>query len=131
MSKKSLGVGLTVAAVMVAGAIGAASGSAAPTAGAAVALTSCDISGKERDLGASYVTSLKVASVSCAKGEKTIKAYHACRKAKGGGVCGNPGKGWSCKEGKRVGVPDVQYSATVKCRKGASKRVKSRYTQNT
>ncbi len=130
MSKKSLGAVLVACAVMLTGVVGLGSGSAAPAARAAVTLTPCDISGKERSLGASYVTSLKVAGVTCAKGEKTIKAYHRCRKAKGGGVCGNPGKGWNCKEGKRSGVPDVQYSATVKCRKGASKRVKSRYTQN-
>jgi hypothetical protein len=130
MSKKTLSVGLLAVAVMLTGVIGVGSAGAAPTASASVTLTPCNISGKEKSLGASYVTSLKVAGVSCAKGERTIKAYHRCRKARGGAVCGSPGKGWSCKEGKRATVPGVQYNATVKCRKGASKRVKSRYTQN-
>ena len=40
--------------------------------------------------------------------------------------------GFKCKDGKRTGVPNVQYNATAKCHKvsNASKRVKSRYTQN-
>jgi hypothetical protein len=129
MSKKITGVAV-IAALALSGVIGAGSGAASPGAQSAVSLTTCDISGKQTSLGASYVTSLKVASLSCAKGEKTIKAYHACRKANGGAVCESPGKGFSCKEGPRSGVPDVQYSATVKCRKGDSKRVKSRYTEN-
>ena len=130
MSKKITGLGGLALALLLTGVIGVGSGSAETSAQAAVSLTSCNISGKQKSLGASYVTSLKVAGVTCAKGETTIKAYHACRKAKGGGVCGSPGGGFSCKEGKRAKVPGVQYSATVKCRKGASKRVKSSYTQN-
>ena len=129
MSKKITGAGCLAAALLLSGVIGVGSGSADPSAQSAVTLTPCNISGKQKSLGASYVTSLKVAGVTCTKGENTIKAYHACRKAKGGGVCGSPGGGFSCKEGKRAKVPGVQYSATVKCRKGA-KRVKSSYTQN-
>jgi len=95
----------------------------------------CDISGKQQNLGASYVTSLKVQGVSCTKGEKVIKAYHQCRHQAGGpaGTCGATLLGFKCKEGKRTGVPNVQYNATAKCHKvsNASKRVKSRYTQNT
>jgi hypothetical protein len=129
MSTKTLGVGLLSAAVLLTGVIGASGAGAAPGASAAVSLSPCNISGKQQNLGASYVTSLKVASVSCAKGEKIVKLYHACRKENGGDVCGNPGKGFRCKEGKRQEVPGVQYNATMKCRKGA-KRVKSSYTQN-
>lgn len=129
MSKKTLGVGLASAAVLLTGTIGAGASAAAPDASASQALTACDISGKEKSLGASYVTSVKVAGVSCAKGIKVVKAYHACRKQKGG-VCGSPGLGFSCKEGKRQEVPGVQYSTTMKCRKGDAKRVKSSYTQN-
>jgi hypothetical protein len=130
MSKKTLGVGLLSAAVMLTGVLGIGSGAASPQAQTSgVTLTPCDISGKERSLGASYVTSIKVAGVTCTKGENVVRAYHACRKDKGGAVCGSPGLGFKCKEGKRAKVPDVQYSATMKCRKG-SKRVKSSYTQN-
>jgi len=129
MSKKILGVGSLAVAILLTGVIGLGSSSADPAAQSAVDLSSCDISGKEKSLGASYVTSLKVAGVTCAKGENLVKAYHSCRKDNGG-KCANPGLGFSCKEGKRQSVPGVQYSATVKCRKGA-KRVKSSYTQNT
>src|SRR5262245_30498097 len=44
----------------------------------------CDISGKQQQLGASYVTSLKVQGVSCAKAEKLIRGYHRCRHDSGG-----------------------------------------------
>ncbi len=107
---------------------------AAPVAHTA-SFSPCDINGKQQDLGASYVTSLKVQGVSCAKGEKVIKAYHQCRHQSGGpaGTCGDTLLGFKCKDGKRQGVPNVQYNATAKCHKvsNASKRVKSRYTQNT
>lgn len=132
MSKKTLGVGLLSVAILLTGAVGAAgagASGAAPSASASRALTACNISGKEKSLGASYVTSVKVEGVSCAKGIKLVKLYHQCRKDKGG-VCGSPGLGFSCKEGKRQEVPGVQYSTTMKCRKGGSKRVKSSYTQN-
>ncbi|MDP9188135.1 MAG: hypothetical protein M3O25_02670 [Actinomycetota bacterium] len=131
MSNKILGAGSLAVAILLVGVLGVGSGSADPGARASVSFTPCDISGKQTSLGASYVTSLKVDGVTCAKGETTIKAYHRCRKANGGAVCTSPGKGFKCKEGKRVGVPGVQYSATVKCKKGSKKRVKSAYTQNT
>jgi hypothetical protein len=129
MSKRIVSVGLLSGAVLLSGAIGLGSGAAAPQAQSAVDLTACDIDGKQKSLGASYVTSLKVAGVSCAKGENLVRRYHACRKDKGGAVCGSPGLGFRCKEGKRQKVPGVQYSSTMKCRKG-EKRVKSSYTQN-
>jgi hypothetical protein len=97
--------------------------------------TPCDINGQQQDLGASYVTSLKVQGVSCAKAKKVIKAYHQCRHQSGGpaGNCDHKVLGFSCKDGRRTGVPNVQYNATAKCRKvsNPSKRVKSSYTQNT
>ena len=119
---------------------GIATGLLAPTSGAspvahASSFTPCDISGKQQQLGASYVTSLQVQGVSCTKGERVIKAYHRCRHRNGGaaGTCGATLFGFKCKDGKRTGVPNVQYNATAKCHKvsNPSKRVKSRYTQNT
>jgi hypothetical protein len=108
--------------------------SAAPAPHAA-GFTPCDISGKQQQLGASYVTSLKVQGVSCTKGEKVIRAYHRCRHQSGGaaGTCGSTLLGFKCKDGARTGVPNVQYNATAKCHKvsNPSKRVKSSYTQNT
>ena len=125
--------GVALASVLGAGLL-AQTGGASPTAHKA-SFTPCNISGKQQQLGASYVTSLKVQGVSCAKGEKVIKAYHQCRHQNGGaaGTCGGTLLGFKCKDGKRTGVPNVQYNATAKCHKvsNASKRVKSRYTQNT
>src|SRR5215212_6601565 len=131
MSRKHFGVA-AIAAVALVSAIAVGSGSAAPTAQKA-AFTACNIDGKQKRLGASYVTSLKVQGVSCAKGEKVVKAYHQCRHANGAdGSCGHAVLGFTCKDGKRVGVPDVQYNATAKCRKlsNDAKRIKSTYTQN-
>ncbi len=109
------------------------SGSAAPIAHTA-GFSPCNIDGKQQNLGASYVTSLKVQGVGCTKGEKVITAYHQCRHQSGGpaGTCASTLLGFKCKDGKRTGVPNVQYNATAKCHKvsNASKRVKSRYTQN-
>jgi hypothetical protein len=90
---------------------------------------SCDISGQERDLGASYVTSVKAKNTSCGKALKVVQAYHKCRKDNGGrdGRCGGV-KGYKCSE-KRESAPS-QYNAKAKCTKG-SKKVVQTYTQNT
>jgi len=133
MPRTLIGATLVLVALL-AGAALAAGGSAAPSAHAA-SFAPCDISGKQQDLGASYVTSLKVQGVTCTKAEKVIKAYHQCRHANGGpaGNCSSTVVGFKCKDGKRTGVPDVQYNATAKCHKvtNSAKRVKSSYTQNT
>jgi hypothetical protein len=130
--RKSLTGALALAGLIVA--VLAPTGGAAPVAHKAV-FSPCDIDGKQQQLGASYVTSLKVQGVSCTKGEKLIKAYHQCRHQAGGaaGTCSATLLGFKCKDGARNGVPNVQYNATAKCHKvsNASKRVKSRYTQNT
>ena len=124
--------GILAAAGLLA-ALVAPTGNAAPIAHTA-SFSPCDISGQQQNLGASYVTSLKVQGVSCTKGEKVITAYHECRHQNGGpaGTCGSTLLGFKCKDGERTGVPNVQYNATAKCHKvsNASKRVKSRYTQN-
>jgi hypothetical protein len=109
-------------------------GAASPVARAA-SFSPCDISGKQQNLGASYVTSLKVQGVGCSKAERVITAYHQCRHASGGpaGNCSKTVLGFKCKDGKRTGVPNVQYDATAKCHKASdpTKRIKSAYTQNT
>jgi hypothetical protein len=132
MSKKVLGTAAACAAAALVMTAAVGSGAASPAAKSA-SFDACNISGKQKKLGASYVTSLKVEGVSCAKGEKVIKAYHQCRKQNGpAGRCGGSVLGFSCKDGKRATVPDVQYNATAKCRKNSNdnKRVKSSYTQN-
>jgi hypothetical protein len=97
----------------------------------AAALSPCDINGKQQNLGASYVTSIEVAKVSCGEAEKVVVAYHRCRLANGGagGTCTTSVAGFTCTEGSRQSVPGVQFNATADCRKGGSE-IKSTYTQN-
>lgn len=127
-------IAATIAAAILLAVAFAQSGGASPVARAA-SFSACDISGQQQDLGASYVTWLKVQGVSCTKAEKVIRAYHRCRHQSGGpaGNCTDTILGFSCKDGKRTGVPNVQYDATAKCRKASNpaKRIKSTYTQNT
>jgi hypothetical protein len=88
----------------------------------------CDISGQERKLGATYVTSLKAKHVKCGKAKAFVKAYHACRHQHGkAGKCPSL-QGYSCTE-KRVTSP-VQYDSTATCTNGA-KKITQHYTQNT
>jgi hypothetical protein len=86
----------------------------------AAALNHCNINGKQRNLGASYVTSIDVATVSCDQAERVVVAYHRCRRANGGagGTCNTAVIGFTCSEGPRQEVPGVQYYATVDCHKG-------------
>ena len=101
------------------------------TSTAATSLTSCDINGKQQELGASYVTSIEVAKVSCGQAEKVVAAYHRCRLQSGGagGTCETAVEGFECTEGARQSVPGVQFNATADCRKGDAE-IKSTYTQN-
>jgi hypothetical protein len=131
--KKRLAAGTLAFAALLC-ALLAAGGAAEPVATAA-SFSPCDITGKQRNLGASYVTSVKVQGVSCTKAEKVVAAYHRCRHQNGGpaGNCTGTVLGFKCKDGSRTGVPDVQYNATAKCRQASdsAKRIKSSYTQNT
>jgi hypothetical protein len=97
----------------------------------AAALSNCNINGKQRNLGASYVTSIEVAKVSCGQAEKVVTAYHHCRQQNGGagGTCDTAVMGFTCTEGPRQSVPGVQFNATADCRKGDAE-IKSSYTQN-
>jgi hypothetical protein len=119
-------IALCLAAVAGCGGGGDSSGSTSTAA-----LTSCDINGKQQDLGASYVTSIDVAKVSCGQAEKVVTAYHRCRQQNGGagGTCNSAVIGFTCTEGQRQSVPGVQFNATADCRKGDAE-IKSSYTQN-
>jgi hypothetical protein len=110
---------------------GCGGGGSSESSTSAAALTRCDINGKQQNLGASYVTSIDVATVTCGQAEKVVVAYHHCREANGGagGTCKSAVVGFTCTEGSRQSVPGVQYNATVDCRKGGAE-IKSTYTQN-
>lgn len=91
---------------------------------------SCNIDGRQTELGASYVTSVQKKGVSCRKAIRVVKAFHKCRQENGGsdGRCKGRVKGFKCEE-DREGVPNIQYNSEVTCRDG-DKRVWQTYTQN-
>ncbi len=124
---KRLSLLIVLGAALIAGCGGGGSSDTTSTA----ALSSCDINGKQQDLGASYVTSIEVGKVSCGQAEKVVLAYHHCRLANGaaGGTCKTAVEGFNCTEGARQSVPGVQFNATADCRKGDAE-IKSTYTQN-
>lgn len=95
------------------------------------ALKSCSVRGKERKLGATYVTTLKVDRTSCASAEKVVKAFHRCRRANGGadGFCRARVSEYACKE-TRFNKITTQYDSRVTCRRG-TKRISFTYTQFT
>ena len=100
--------------------------SGGPTATAAGA---CSVKGKERKLGATYVTSVRASGLSCRSALSLVKDYHACRRRRGGadGRCPRV-NGYRCSE-RRTSSP-TQYDSKATCRKGG-RRVVQQYTQNT
>ena len=89
----------------------------------------CNISGKERTFGTTYVYTLKVRNVSCSTGGKVVRAYHACRKRNGGrrGRCSGV-YSYRCKE-TRMQAIRTQFDAKVNCVRG-SRVVYHAYQQN-
>ena len=97
----------------------------------AASTTTCDVRKDGRKLGTTYVTSLKVQQVSCAKAKRVVKAFNACRRANGGlkGRCVTRVLGYRCTE-KRGNIIPTQYSAKATC-KSATRSVRFAYTQYT
>jgi hypothetical protein len=95
----------------------------------ATAAGKCSVKGKQRKLGATYVTSVRATGVSCRSALSLVKDYHACRRDRGGadGRCPRV-NGWRCSENRTTSP--TQYDSTATCRKG-DRRVKQDYTQNT
>ena len=100
----------------------------APSANAAA--KRCNISGDERKLGPTYVTSLRVSGVSCRTGRRVVRRYYRCRINAGGrrSRCHSTVLGFSCKE-RRQSI-STQFDARVTCSRGAA-RVWHDYTQFT
>jgi len=123
-----------VLSIALAGAVtGCGGGGAGDSSGSTstASLQSCNINGKQQNLGASYVTSVQVSGVDCGQAQKVVVAYHRCRQQNGGagGTCKTAVLGFTCTEGPRQEVPGVQFNATADCRKGGAE-IKSSYTQN-
>jgi hypothetical protein len=124
-------IGIALASALFAGLVVPGVWASAPRATASA--SACQLTSKEqRNLGASYVTSLKVSGVSCAKGKGVTLAFNNCRTAGGKpqGVCGRKVGQYTCTEKRYDAVPGVQYSSKVTCKWG-QKLVLSTYTQNT
>lgn len=127
---KRLALLILIGGALIAGCGGGGDDSSSTTS-AAASLSSCNINGRQQELGASYVTSISVAKVSCEQAEKVVTAYHQCRKQNGGagGTCTTAVSGFTCTEGQRQEVPGVQFNATAECKKGDAE-IQSNYTQN-
>jgi hypothetical protein len=89
----------------------------------------CSVRGKERKLGATYVTKISVSHVSCATAYKVIKSYHRCRHRHGAAGHCRRTSGYRCSE-KRTAAIKTQYDARATCRSG-SRRITHNYTQFT
>jgi hypothetical protein len=123
---------LTFGRALLATALGALLATLAFAGGApAASTTTCDVRKDGRKLGTTYVTSLKVQQVSCAKGKRVVKAFNACRRANGGlkGRCEKRVLGYRCTEKRGNSIP-TQYSAKATC-KSATRTVRFDYTQYT
>jgi hypothetical protein len=118
----------TLAICAVGALIVAAPASAGPPE--ATAAGNCSVRGKERTMGASYVTKLSTRNVSCRNARGLTKRYHRCRFRNGGrkGRCRGL-EGFRCEE-RRYNRIDISFDANVLCKKG-SKRVRHTYTQLT
>ena len=103
---------------------------AAPSGSAA---TTCKLSLKTSEhLGATYVTNLRVRGVSCAGGRRVVKAFNACRRAKGvKGRCTRKVLKYSCTDRRPASeqIP-TQFNGHVTCKRG-DRRVTFDYQQNT
>jgi hypothetical protein len=129
MHLQRTGPALALAAVL---AVGVASPSPARS-GHASALHRCTIGQREsRTFGPTYVTSLSVSGVTCRTGKSVVRAFHRCRKARGGirGRCPRTVSvlGYHCSE-RRGGIR-TQFSGKVTCTRG-TRRVVHTYTQFT
>lgn len=106
-----------------------------PTAPATAASTkNCAkaIKGKERKLGTTYVTKVRVRGVSCKTGLSVVKSFHACRHKRGkAGTCTSRVRGYRCTEKRPASLQGpVSYDGDVTCKRG-SRRVTQHYQQNT
>jgi hypothetical protein len=94
---------------------------------------SCNIHGQERSFGPTYITSLRVSGTSCRRGKSVVRAFHECRRARGGikrGRCPYAVSllGYHCRE-KRGSIP-TQVTGKVTCRRNGATVIHT-YTQFT
>ena len=100
-------------------------GSSAAEAATADASRACSV-GNSRSYGTTYVLSINVRNVRCARAREVVRAFHACRPGKAG-RCDRRVLGFRCSE-SRFNRSSQSYDSRVTCRRGA-KVVKHLYTQ--
>lgn len=123
MTRRQLCAIVVTGAITILGTASAAQ--AAPTASAS---KTCSVAGREATFGPTSVTSLSVTGVTCAEGEKVVRAYYRCRLASRSvsGRCVRLVRRFACREIRTTGP--TEFSASVTCTKrGAT--VRHRYTQ--
>lgn len=105
---------------------------AAPGAWAATSLKKCSLSlTKQQKLGATYVTNVKVAAVTCSTATDVAKAFNRCRKENGPkGRCTHRVLRFSCTDTRPTALQiPTQINGNVKCKNG-SRRVNFDFQQN-
>jgi hypothetical protein len=119
------------AALALAFSLTSAAAAGAATAPVASAAGGCNLAGKYRTLGPTYVEQLSVSHTSCATGVNVIKAYNHCRLASGGakGYCHSKVLGFRCSE-QRPQTGPIQFIAKVHCTSGRAV-VNFTYSENT
>ena len=76
-----------------------------------------------------YNIKLQAMSVSCPTAKKVMKAFHRCRSMTGYRCTSKVLSVWTCRGTKGSATP-LQFTGDFTCKSG-SRRVKSRYVQNT
>jgi hypothetical protein len=99
---------------------------------AAPAATTCKLSlNRSQQLGATYVTNLRVRGVTCAAAQRVAKTFHSCRRRHGlNGRCTSKVLHYGCTD-KRPANEQIptQLNGHVTCKRG-SRRVTFDYQQN-
>jgi hypothetical protein len=92
----------------------------------------CDLTiTQQRNLGTTYVITIRQRGTTCANARKVVKAYHRCRRRHGGrdGRCPNRVYGYRCEERRYNKLRGVSYDANARCKK-AGREVYQKYQQN-
>ena len=131
--KAGIRIGAALACALAALAIAATTAGADPARGGwgERRKSGCPLSvSEQRNLGASYVYTLKVKGSSCAKGKKLVLKFHECRHDNGGadGTC-RLGQGLQLQHEDPRRVAGA-VSAKATCTKG-SKKFKQTFAENT
>ena len=119
-------VPLAALAILLAIPAATAGGSGGPEAQSAARTCRLSVS-QQRNMGTSYVLSLRVRITTCRNGKRVVKGFHRCRPGRRG-RCRRRVFGYRCRE-RRYNRSSISYDSKVRCAKG-SRRVWHTYQQN-